>query len=471
VTTWPGDDGPGIHGFLAATAEELERALLGWVAIPSIAGAPEHADAMAWSAAHLAAGCRTAGFPRVETWPQGDSCAVFAEWPADEGAPVVLVYSHHDVRATTGEHWSETDPFRPVARDGRVFGRGAADAKGQVLAHLFGVRAHLAASGREAPAVHLKLLVDGEEELGSPNLEALFAEHRGELACDLVVFSDTTLLDAEHPAVCMSIRGTTGATLTIRGPERDVHSGAVSGASPNPIVDLGRIIAGLHDDRGRVTLPGFYDAVRTPDAALRAQYAALPFDDEEWLAASGTVRIVGEAGFTVPELLWARPALEVVSVAGGDTRGLPRAVIPASATAEISMRLVDGQDTATVQRQLRARLETEARGIRWELEPSKTPQEPYRTPDIAAVDALVEAMAVGFGTVPEAVGRMGNAGGGPAELLARTFDAPVVFFGTGLVSDRWHAPDERVQLAVLRRGAATLAAFWPRLRGRTGAGA
>ena len=477
-----------LRPFLARHRAELEDQLAAWVGIASVAGEPEHEQDLHRSANFIAGLLRAAGFPRVELWPQGDTVAVFAEWPAADagagaaGAPAVVVYSHHDVRAAGGEPWRQTHPFTPAVRDGCLHGRGSSDAKGQVLAHLWGIRALLesgadaaddAGAGAEsaapaasaapvAPPVTLRLLIDGEEELGSPHLAALLEEHAGDLDCDLIVYSDTMLLDPDRPAVCTSVRGMIGAQLTVFGPERDVHSGAVSGPSPNPVVDLARVLARLHDEDGRVTLPGFYDAVTTPTAEQRAEYAALEVDDDWWLAESGTDRIAGERGFTVPELLWARPAVEVISIEGGDIEGLPRAVIPASAMASLSLRLVEGQHPEDVAEQLERWCEENARGIRYELEISHTTAEPpYRTPDHPAVDALAEAMRIVWDVAE--VGRMGNAGGGPAALLAEALDAPIVFFGTGLVSDRWHAADERVRLDVLERGAATLAAFWPRL--------
>ncbi|MDQ0895589.1 M20/M25/M40 family metallo-hydrolase [Agromyces ramosus] len=434
-----------------------------WVRIPSIAGDPDHVDDLPRSANALAGLCRAVGFPRAEVWQQGETSTVFAEWPADATAPTVLVYSHHDVRAVIGESWNETQPFTPIERDGCLFGRGASDAKAQVIAHLWGLRA-LLGDGRSAPPVTVKLLVDGEEETGSPNLAELMEARADDLTCDLIVYSDTTLLDPERPALTTSVRGMIGAELTVLGPAHDVHSGAVSGPAPNPVVDLARLISRLHDEDGRITLPGFYDAVTTPTAEQSQQYSALEVDDAWWLAESDTMRVTGEHGYSIPELLWARPALEVISIKGGDLDDLPRAVIPASATASLSIRLVDGQSPEAVAGQLERWVEAEAdaRGIRTELSIArKTAEAPYRTPAHPAVEALDEAMRIGFGV--DFVGRMGNAGGGPAELLARTLDAPLVFFGTGLVSDRWHDSDERVRLDVLEKGAATLAAFWPRL--------
>jgi acetylornithine deacetylase/succinyl-diaminopimelate desuccinylase-like protein len=450
-----------IRGLVREHRREFLDHLAEWVRIPSIAGDPDHVDDLPRSANHLAGLCRAAGFPRVEVWQQGDTSAVFAEWRADAAAPTVLVYSHHDVRAVIGEPWRATTPFVPVERDGCLFGRGASDAKGQVIAHLWGLRA-LLADDRSAPPVTLKLFVDGEEELGSPNLAELLEAHAADLGCDLIVYSDTNLLDPARPAVTTSVRGMIGAELTVLGPAHDVHSGAVSGPSPNPLLDLASLISRLHDADGRITLPGFYDDVATPTPEQRHEYAALAVDDDWWLEESDTGRITGERGYSVPELLWARPALEVISVSGGDLDDLPRAVIPASATAALSIRIVDGQTPEAVADQLERWVEAEAGDIRTELSISRTTAEPpYRTPDHPAVEALAEAMRIGFGV--DSVGRMGNAGGGPAELLARALDAPLVFFGTGLVSDRWHGSDERVRLDVLEKGAVTLAAFWPRV--------
>lgn len=479
------DDVAALREFVVAHRRDLVAQLAEWVRIPSVAGDPEHADDLRWSAELLAGLCREAGFPRVEVWPQGDTFAVFAEWRADaaeradgagDAVSTVLVYSHHDVRAVGDETWTRTHPFRPVEQDGCLYGRGASDAKGQVIAHLWGLRAHLAnrAPARTdaatdartdqaevAPAVTIRLLIEGEEELGSPHLSDLLDEHAADLACDLVLYSDTLMLDPGRPAVTTSVRGMIGAELTVLGPERDVHSGAVSGPSPNPNADLARLIVLLHDDDGRVTLPGFYDAVTTPTTEQRRDYAALGVDEGWWLAESSTARVTGESGYTIPELLWARPAIEVISMKGGETEGLPRAVIPASATASLSIRLVDGQDPQRVAEQLErwAAEHAHTRGIRYELSISHTTAElPYRTPDHPAVDALAAAMGAAFEV--DEVGRMGNAGGGPTELLARKLDAPLLFFGTGLVSDGWHAADEHVRLDVLERGAVTLAAFW-----------
>jgi acetylornithine deacetylase/succinyl-diaminopimelate desuccinylase-like protein len=448
--------------FLAERRQEMVEELMEWLRVPSVAGLPEYAPDVLRSANWLAAALRATGFPTVQVWNSDDAPAVYAEWCAAPGAPTVLIYSHHDVRAVKDDQWTQTAPFVPVLRDGRIYGRGASDAKGQVLSHLWGIRAHLAATGSDAPAVNLKILVEGEEETGSVQLKDMLEQQRERLAADLVVYSDTLTWRADHPAVCTSLRGTLLARLRVFGPLRDVHSGAVSGPAPNAALELAKLLAALHDDKGRVTLPGFYDDVPEPSARRRAELAALPFTDEDWLERSETRTITGEAGYTVLERLWLRPAVEVLTMLAGDPTGPPLATVPAVATAELSIRIVGGQTTAAAADSLRRWVaENLPDGVEHELTISpETAQEPYETPDdLPALDALAAAMQDGFGVAP---GRMGNAGGGPAEWIARRLDAPIVFFGCGLPEDRWHDDDERVSVEMLIKSAATMAHFWRR---------
>ena len=454
-----------IHTFLHEHRDELVAELVGWVRLRSVAGVPEHEPDLIRSANWLAAALRSTGFPAVEVWPTDGGPAVYAEWCAAPGAPTVLIYSHHDVRAAKDELWEETPPFEPAVRDGRVYGRGASDAKGQVLTHLWGIRAHLASTRRAAPAVNLKIIVEGEEEAGSTHLADLLDARRERLTADVVIFSDTLTWRADHPAVCTSLRGMVMAELEVYGPRRDVHSGAASGPAPNAAVELSRLLGRLHDDKGRLTLPGFYDEVLELSPRRRAEFAALPFTEQDWLERSETRSVTGEAGYTVLEKLWARPAAEIISLIAGDPVGVTRSAIPAVAGATISIRTVSGQRCEDVADQLRRWVaDTIGDSVDYELTVAEASmQEPYETPrDLPALAVLAAAMEDGFG-VP--VGWMGNAGGGPAELLARTLDTPVVFFGTGLPEDRWHDSDERVSIDMLVNGAATLAHFWARLPG------
>ncbi|MCU1545313.1 MAG: Peptidase [Homoserinimonas sp.] len=451
-----------VRAYLENNSSALVGQLREWVSIPSVDGDPVYQHACIRSAHWLAGAFRDAGFPLAEVWQTGETAAVYAEWCAAPGSPTVLVYSHHDVRAVKDEEWDETAPFEPVLHDGRLFGRGASDSKGQVLAHVWGVRAHLARTGAEAPAVNLKFLVEGEEESGSIHLMELLDKRGRQMAADLLIFTDTLQWKADYPAVSTSMRGTITAHLDIFGPERDVHSGAVSGPSPNPVRDLANLLGHLYDDDGRVAIPGFYDAVVEVSDARKAELAHLPFSEEDWLERSGTKYIVGERGYTVLERLWVRPAAEVLTVVAGDPYDVSRAAIPAVASADFSIRTVPDQRVDVVIEQLRSWIEHMlGDAADFELIVPPTAQEAYVTPEHPAVMALERAMQRAYQT--EEVGRMGNAGGGPTDLIASKLGVPAVFFGTGLLEDHWHSSNESVRIDVLQSGAATMAYFWEEL--------
>lgn len=442
---------------------EAVGTLAEWVGMPSVSSDPACAAEVGRSARWLADAMRGLGVPRSEVWETQGLPAVYGCWPAaDPGAPVLLVYSHHDVHGAAPGEWLQTPPFRPLRRGGRLYGRGASDAKGQVLCHLWALRAHLAAggsgAGRTAPAVTVKYLIEGEEEIGSVHLADLLAEHSGELAADVAMVSDTMLWSLDRPAVCTTVRGSVTASLTVRGAERGIHSGAVSGAASNAAAELCRLLGALHDDSGRITLPGFYDAVAGPGAALRESLADLPFDTGAWLAQTGTFAAEGEAGFTVPERLWIRPSAEVARLTAGRTDMPSLGLIPPEAGAELLVRLVPDQRADRVAEQLRAWLEARRRpGYRYALDISPTSSDPYRTPpDHPALAALTRAVGHAYGAPARPIG---NGGAAPAAQLARACDAPVLFFGTGLPADRWHGPDESVEIEALRLGIRALARF------------
>src|SRR3954469_9982399 len=456
-------DADEVRGWLEARRDDLVAELIGWVRIRSVVGPPEHAIDLRRSAQWLAGTLRDIGFPTVEVRPTAGAPAVFAEWPAAEpGAPTVLVYGHHDVRAAKDETWEQTPPFEPTLREGRLYGRGTSDAKGQVLAHLWGLRAWLAA-GHEAPPVTLKMLVEGEEEKGSPHLAELLEDRRDRVRADLVVFSDTMLWAADAPAVCTGIRGIVQAQLEVMGPRTDIHAGAVGGVAPSPILELARLLDDLHNDDGRVALPGFYDRVREPSAEERARLGELPWDEEAWTSRTRTRSVGGERGWSPVERLYLRPVAEVTAVAGGDTTGPSRGAIPSLVTASLQLALVPDQDPAEVAEQLRRWVADRISDrVAWDLSVAIDVAQPaYVTPpDHPALPLLANAMSEAFGGK---VGWMRNAGSGPAALLEERVGAPVLFFGTGLPEDRWHDSDESVRVDVLLAGAATMCLFWPAL--------
>jgi acetylornithine deacetylase/succinyl-diaminopimelate desuccinylase-like protein len=351
-------------------------------------------------------------------------------------------------------------------RGDRLYGRGSSDAKGQVLAHVWGVLAWLATSGSGAPPVTLRLLVEGEEETGSAHLAELLREQSDRVAADLVVVSDTMTWASDRPAICVGNRGMMKAEVEIRGAASDTHGGAVAGAAPNAADELVRVLAQLHDAGRTVTVPGFYDDVTDPGPDEAAELARLTADQADWLRRTGTGRVHGEPGRSLGELLFTRPALEVLMLAAGDAQPPTTGTMPAAARAELQVSLVPEQHPDRVAAQLESWFAAHvADGFVHRLTVADTVNQPaYLTPpDHPVLEVFARSMAEVWG-LP--VGRMRNAGGAPTVLLSAAAGAPVAFFGTGLPEDNWHGPDESVDLDVLIKGAATLATAWPRLAQR-----
>jgi acetylornithine deacetylase/succinyl-diaminopimelate desuccinylase-like protein len=463
-----------VRQFVEAHAAEFFGSLSEWLAIPSISADPARHGDVARSAGWLQAFLAGTGFPTVEVWQTGEPGspglpAVFAEWPSgDPAAPVVLVYGHHDVQPVEPlEEW-ENPPFEPVQRDGLLFGRGASDDKGQVLFHALGVRASLANSGATAPPVTLKLLIEGEEESGSPHFADLLRARRERLACDVVVVSDTTMWAADVPSMCVGMRGVVDAEISLRGPERDLHSGSFGGAVPNPLHAMASLLAGLHDADGRVTLPGFYDKVLPLSDAERELISRLPFDEKAWLAEAGNSgAAAGEAGYGTLERIWTRPTAEVNGMWGGHTGAGGKTIVPARAHAKLSFRLVADQEPADVIAGLRqyvaectppgidATVTSDGQGVRPCFAPMDSPP----------VRAGVRAMERAFG---REILFTREGGSGPEADLSDILAAPLVFLAVGLDADRIHAPNERVDMALLLKGAEAAAYLWDELAAAAG---
>ncbi|MEV8064975.1 dipeptidase [Streptomyces sp. NPDC085995] len=430
-----------------------------WLRIPSVSAQPDHAPDVRRSADWLAAKLLETGFTTAEVWPTDGAPAVFAEWPSDDpDAPTVLVYGHHDVQPAAREDGWHSEPFEPEIRDGRLYARGAADDKGQVLFHTLGVRAHLAATGRTAPAVHLKLLIEGEEESGSPHFRALVESRADRLAADAVVVSDTGMWSEDTPTVCTGMRGLAECEIHFRGPDQDIHSGSFGGAVPNPATAAARLVAALHDEHARVAVPGFYDGVVELTDRERALFAELPFDEERWLRTAKSHAASGEAGYTTLERVWARPTAEVNGIGGGYQGAGSKTIIPASAMVKLTFRLVAGQDPDRIEKAVRAWVDEQVPdGIRHETVFGGATR-PCLTPlDHPALQSVVRAMGRAFG-VPVRFTREG--GSGPAADLQEVLGVPVLFLGISVPSDGWHAPNEKVELDLLFKGVETSAYLW-----------
>ncbi len=454
-----------VRDYIAANAAGFSQALRDWLSIPSVSADPARHDDVRRSAEWLAGYLRQSGFPVAEVWETAGLPAVYAHWPAaDPGAPRVLVYGHHDVQpAELGDGW-DYQPFEPQEKDGKIIGRGASDDKGQVLFHALGVRAALAASGAGQPPVTLTLLIEGEEESGSPNFARLLAERKDQLRPDVIVISDTTMWAADTPSICTGMRGLAEAEITVTGPALDLHSGSFGGGVPNPAHVLASLLAGLHDANGRITLPGFYDDVLPLSDEERGLLARLPFDEKSWLTDAGdSGATYGEAGYTTLERIWGRPTAEVNGLWGGHTGPGGKTIIPKAAHAKLSFRLVADQEPAKVMASLEKYLHRFSQNGCVVSLTAKPGVRPCRSPiGSPAVAAARRAMERAFG---REVLFTKEGGSGPEADLADILGAPLVFVAVGLDADRIHAPNEYVDLSRLLRGAESIAYLWEELAG------
>ncbi len=458
-----------VRGYIDAHAAEFFAALKQWLAIPSISADPGRGADVRRSAEWLAGHLLQTGFATAEVWETGTPGrpglpSVFAHWPAaDQAAPTVLIYGHHDVQPVEPIAEWESPPFEPVERDGQILARGASDDKGQVLFHTLGIRAWLAAHGASAPPVSIKLIVEGEEESGSTHFADLLRRESERLACDVIVVSDTTMWAADVPSMCTGMRGVTAAEIDVYGAERDLHSGSFGGAVPNPLHALAGLLAGLHDADGRVLLPGFYDRVADLTEAERELFARLPFDEKAWLATAGDSGAAsGEAGFGTLERVWARPTAEINGMWGGHTGPGGKTIVPREAHAKLSFRLVAHQDPAEVAGMLREFISQRKPAG---LDVVVTVDGPGVRPCFSPIDS--PEVAAGRRAMERAFGQdvlfTREGGSGPEADLADILGAPLVFIAVGLDEDRIHAPNERVEMNLLLKGAETAAYLWDEL--------
>jgi acetylornithine deacetylase/succinyl-diaminopimelate desuccinylase-like protein len=463
--------------FVAQHRADLLADLDAWLRIPGISAQPEHHADVVRSAEWIADAARTLGFPTVEIWPTAGLPTVFAEWPAAEpDAPTVVIYGHHDVQPVDPIELWTAPPFEPTvegleatpadnggAGAGVLRARGSADDKGQLLFHFLGLRAHLAATGRTTPAVTLKLLIEGEEESGSPNFPALLHERRERLACDLVVITDTGMLAPDIPSTVTGMRGLVTCTVAFHGPDGDLHSGSFGGAVPNPATAIARLVAALHDADGHVQVAGFYDDVLDLTAQERDLFAKVPHSDAEFLTVAQSRALAGEAGYSTLERLGARPTAEVNGLGGGYQGDGGKTIIPSDAFAKLSFRLVAAQRPATIIKAVNAFIASHTpeglvAHVEWEGEGVSPCLVPIGTP---AYLVLTEAISEAWDGAPVLPTREG--GSGPEAAIQDILGAPLVFLGVGLPDDRIHAPNEKVNLAMLYRGAEAAALLWKKL--------
>jgi acetylornithine deacetylase/succinyl-diaminopimelate desuccinylase-like protein len=456
-----------LADYVAAERDRIIAALVQWLRIPSISAQPAHASDVRRSAEWLASQLRAGGLEHVELIETPGAPAVYGDHlHAGPNAPTVLVYGHHDVQPVDPlDEWT-SPPFEPVVVDGECRGRGAVDDKGQMLYQVEAARGWITGratgdGGDAALPVNLKFLVEGEEEVGSPHFEALLEANRDRLACDVVVVSDTDMWSADVPTTCVGMRGLVAFDVRVRTADADLHSGLFGGAVPNPAHVVARLVAALHDDEGRVAVPGFYDDVRplTPDE--QSSLAAIPVDEEAWRAMAGVRRLTGEQGRSLLERIWTRPTCDVVGIDVGYQGDGMKTVVPARGGFKVTFRLVPDQSPARVAEQFEDWLRAQVpEGVDVDLTlhggvaPALTPV------DHPAVAALCRAIERVWGKAPLFT-RIG--GSGPEEALGRVLAAPVLYLGVALPDDRFHAPNERMVMAQFWKGLLAAGELWKEL--------
>jgi acetylornithine deacetylase/succinyl-diaminopimelate desuccinylase-like protein len=428
-----------IHSHRDRYLDELK----GYLAIPSISALPEHKADVQRCAEWTADEMRRIGLENVRLMETPGFPVVYGDWLRAPGAPTILFYGHYDVQPVDPLDLWESPPFEATIRDGEIYARGAADDKGQVFMHFKAIEAHLKTSG--ALPVNMKVILEGEEEVGSANLDNFIRAHKAELGADVVVISDSPMFDRGVPSICYGLRGLAYFQIDLRGTKSDLHSGSFGGAVANPAFVLAQTLAQMKDKSGRVKIAGFYDDVRPLREEERAEFRKLPFNERRYAKELGAPKLHGETGYSTLERVWARPTFEVNGLLAGFTGEGAKTVIPAVAMAKVSMRLVPDQHPDRIAELFEAYLrKVTPKSVELKLTRMHGGK-PWMTDfDNPYVQAAARAIEAGFGRTP-----VFNREGGSIPVVA-TFQEelglPTVLFGVGLPDENAHAPNEKLDL-------------------------
>jgi acetylornithine deacetylase/succinyl-diaminopimelate desuccinylase-like protein len=438
-----------IIDFINTNRDRYVDELKAYLAIPSISALPQHQQDVRRCAEWTADALGRAGLQNVRLIETPGNPVVYADWLGAEGAPTILFYGHYDVQPVDPLDLWESPPFEATVRDGEIYARGAADDKGQIFMHFKAIEAHLSQNGRLP--LNMKIILEGEEEVGSQNLDDFVKANKELLSADVVVISDSPMFARGVPSICYGLRGLVYFQIDLRGTKSDLHSGSFGGAVANPNMVLAQILAQMKDRGGRVKIRGFYDDVRELTQEERDAWKRLRFNERQYAKDLGAPRLFGESGYSTLERVWARPTFEVNGILGGFTGEGAKTVIPAVAMAKVSMRLVPDQDPDTIARLFEDYVKKVAPKT-VELKVTRMHGgKPWMTEfDNRFVQAAGRAIEKGFGKPP-----VFNREGGSIPVVA-TFQEilglPSVLFGVGLPDENAHAPNEKLDLANFHGG-------------------
>jgi acetylornithine deacetylase/succinyl-diaminopimelate desuccinylase-like protein len=429
--------------------------LLELLRIPSVSARSEHKDDMKKCAEAVKASLLQAGATKAEIYPTDGHPVVYGERITDPSKPTVLVYGHYDVQPPDPLELWHSGPFDPVIKDGKIYARGSADDKGQFYMH---VKAFETMVQTNSLPTNIKFIIEGEEEIGSPNLAKFVSTHKELLKADVILISDTSMLSLDTPSIDIGVRGLSYIEVEVTGANRDLHSGVYGGAVANPITILAQMIASCHDKDRHITIPGFYDGVVESTPAERKLMAAAPYDEAEYKKDLGVGELMGEKGYTTNERTGIRPTLELNGIWGGYTGEGAKTVLPSKATAKISARLVPNQSSVVITEKLLNYFKKIAPpGVTvnaWEHHGG----EPYMTPiDSKAYQSAAKAIEAVFHKSPIPV-----RGGGSipiCSLFEKKLGIKIVFMGFGLDSDNLHSPNEKFGLVNFYKGIETIPYF------------
>jgi acetylornithine deacetylase/succinyl-diaminopimelate desuccinylase-like protein len=438
-----------ILDFIHAHRDRYVSELKHYLAIPSISALPMHTDDVRRCARWTADEMQRIGLENVVVNTTPGNPIVYGDWLHAPDAPTILFYGHYDVQPVDPVHLWESPPFEATVRDGEIYARGAADDKGQVFMHLKAIEAHLKQAGKLP--VNLKLLIEGEEEVGSNNLDEFIRARRPQLSADVVVISDSAMFDRGVPSICYSLRGLVYFQIDLRGTRTDLHSGVFGGAVANPAMVLAQILAQLKDRGGRIRIPGFYDDVRPLSDEERNQWKQLPFSEKRYRQDLGAPKLFGESGYTTLERVWARPTFEVNGLLSGFTGDGAKTVIPAVAMAKVSMRLVPDQDPEKIATLFEAFLKKIAPKTVAVTVTRLHGGKPWITDvDNPYVRAAGRAIEQGFGKAPVFCREGGSIP--VVSTFQQELGVPAVLFGVGLPDENAHAPNEKLDLGNFHGG-------------------
>jgi len=429
--------------------------LLELLRIPSVSARSEHKDDMQRCAQAVQQQLKNAGADKTEIYSTDGHAIVYGEKIIDANKPTVLVYGHYDVQPPDPLELWNSGPFEPVIKDNKIYARGSADDKGQFYMH---VKAFETLIATNSLPTNIKFIIEGEEEIGSPNLAKFVKEHKDLLKADVILISDTSMLSLETPSMDVGVRGLSYIEIEVTGANRDLHSGVYGGAVANPITILSKMIASLHDENNHVTIPGFYDDVVESSAEERKLMAEAPFDEDEYKKDLGVKELWGEKGYTTNERTGIRPTLEINGIWGGYTGEGAKTVLPSKAHAKISCRLVPNQKTNTITTLVINHLKSIAPPTVDVNIIIHHGGEPYMTPiESKGYKAAAKAIETTFGKQPIPV-----RGGGSIPICAlfeQYLNIKIIFMGFGLDSDNLHSPNEKYDLANYYKGIETIPYF------------